>query len=93
MAVGRPKADVVLNAEERAQFSALASSRSLPHAMVARARLVLWAAEGKSNGAIAQRLGWKHADRRPMSPALRRPALFGLQPHRSKSFKLDRYGG
>jgi len=58
MATGRPKAKLVLSAEEQAQVSALAASRSLPHAMVARARLVLWAAQGESNSAIAQRLGW-----------------------------------
>src|SRR5258708_19425835 len=58
MAVGRPKTELVLNAEEHAQVSALAASRSLPHAIVARAKLVLWAAQGESNFAIAQRLGW-----------------------------------
>jgi hypothetical protein len=30
MAIGRPKAPLVLSAEERAQLSALAASRSLP---------------------------------------------------------------
>src|SRR6202030_220699 len=58
MAVGRPKTELVLSAEEHAQVSALAASRSLPHAIVARAKLVLWAAQGESNFAIAQRLGW-----------------------------------
>jgi hypothetical protein len=43
---------------EQAQLSALAVSRSLPHAMVARAQLVLWAAQGENNSAIAERLGW-----------------------------------
>ena len=58
MAVGRPKTELVFNAEEHAQVSALAASRSLPHAIVARAKLALWAAQGESNFAIAQRLGW-----------------------------------
>ena len=57
MAVGRPKTSA-FNAEEHAQVSALAASRSLPHAIVAGAKLVLWAAQGESNFAIAQRLGW-----------------------------------
>ena len=35
-----------------------AAARSLPHAIVARAKLVLWAAQGENNSAIAQRLGW-----------------------------------
>ena len=58
MASGRPKAELRLSAEEQAQLSALAASRSLPHALVARAKLVLWAARGESNNAIAERLGW-----------------------------------
>ena len=58
MAIGRPKARLVLSAEEQAQLAALAASRSLPHALVARARLALWAAAGASNSAIAKRLNW-----------------------------------
>jgi transposase len=149
MALGRPKAELVLSAEEHAQVSALAASRALPHALVARAKLVLWAAQGESNSMIAERLGWSlptvgkwrrrfveqrisglHDELRPGRPrtyadeqvaglinrVLRsRPqkathwsvrsvaeetgiskstvaryfTLFGLQPHRSKSFKLS----
>jgi len=149
MAIGRPKTALVLSAEERAQLSALAASRSLPHALVARAKLVLWAAAGESNTAIAQRLGWSmptvgkwrgrfikqrlvglHDQLRPGRPRRYRDeqvaglinrvlhsrpksathwsvravadetgiskstvaryfALFGLQPHRAKSFKLS----
>jgi hypothetical protein len=48
----------VVSAEEHAQVSALAASRALPHASVARAKLVLWAAQGESNSMIAERLGW-----------------------------------
>src|SRR5262245_7151347 len=61
MASGRPKAELVVSAEEQAQVSALAASRSLPHALVAGAQLVLWAAPGESNSAIAERLGWSMA--------------------------------
>jgi putative transposase len=149
MAIGRPKAELVLSVEEYAQVSALAASRASPHALVARASLVLWAAQGESNSAIAERLGWSmpavgkwrrrfieqrisglHDELRPGRPrsyadeqvaglinrVLRsRPqnathwsvcsvaektgiskstvaryfTLFGLQPHRSKSFKLS----
>ena len=149
MAIGRPKTELVLSAEEHAQVSALASSRSLPHAMVARAQLVLWAAQGESNSALAERLGWsmptvgkwrrrfveqrvsglhdelrsgrprtyrdeqvaglinrvlrskpKHATHWSVravaeetaiskSTVARYFTLFGLQPHRSKSFKLS----
>jgi putative transposase len=149
MTIGRPKAGLVLSADEHAQLSALAASRSLPHAMVARAKLVLWAAQGESNSAIAQRLNWsmptvgkwrqrfvkqrvaglydelrtgrprtygdeqvaalinrvlrsqpQHATHWSVrsvaqdtgvskSTVARYFALFGLQPHRSKSFKLS----
>jgi len=58
MAIGRLTAELVVSAEKHARLSARAASRSLPHAMVARARLVLWAARGESNGTIAQRLRW-----------------------------------
>jgi len=149
MAIGRPKTELVLSAEEHAQLSALAASRALPHALVARAKLVLWAAQGESNTAIAERLGWSlptvgkwrgrfvaqrlaglHDELRPGRPrsygdeqvaalihrvlrskpknathwsvravagataiskstVARYFALFGLQPHRAKSFKLS----
>lgn len=149
MAIGRPKAELVLSADEHAQLASLATSRSLPHAMVARAQLVLWAAQGESNNAIAGRLRWSlatvgkwrqrfveqrvaglHDELRPGRPrthgdeqvaglinrvlriqphnathwsvrsvaeetgiskstVARYFALFGLQPHRSKSFKLS----
>jgi hypothetical protein len=37
-----PRRELVLSAEEHAQVSALAASRALPHALVARAKLVQW---------------------------------------------------
>jgi putative transposase len=149
MPSGRPKAELKLSPQERAQLSGLAASRALPHALVARAQLVLWAAAGESNSAIAERLGWSmptvgkwrrrfvehrlpglHDELRPGRPrsygdeevarlvnrvlhskptaatqwsvrsvaahtgiskstVARYFALFGLQPHRSKSFKLS----
>ena len=58
MRTGRPKAELRLSLQEQAQLSSLAASRSLPHALVARAKLVLWAAAGASNSTIAQRLSW-----------------------------------
>jgi transposase len=58
MRTGRPKAELKLSAQEHAQLSSLAASRSLPHALMARARLVLWAAAGDNNRRIAQRLCW-----------------------------------
>lgn len=59
--MGRPLPAMELTPEERQQLAGLAASRSLPHALVARARLVLWAAEGIANQEIALRLGWSKA--------------------------------
>src|SRR6266542_655166 len=56
MLTGRPKTAISLTADERTQLQSLATSRTLPHALVARAKLVLWAAEGNSNTEIAERL-------------------------------------
>src|SRR2546426_817826 len=56
MVTGRPKAPLVLADEERLRLNAVAKSRSLPHGLVMRARLVLLAAEGMANKAIADKL-------------------------------------
>jgi putative transposase len=61
MSIGRPKTELVLNEDERLQLSSLARSRSLPHAIVARAKVVLWSAQGTSNSEIASRLQWTQA--------------------------------
>jgi putative transposase len=52
---GRPKAELVITPAEREQLSAMARSRSLPAALVLRARLVL-ACEGASNNQVAEQL-------------------------------------
>ena len=56
MNLGRPKAALQLDREQRAQLEAMSSSRSLPHGLVTRARIVLLSADGFSNQAIAARL-------------------------------------
>lgn len=56
MITGRPKQPLVLKEEERIQLKAIADSRSLPHSLVMRARLVLMAAEGVPNSTIAEKL-------------------------------------
>jgi len=58
MSLGRPLPALELTAEERRELSGFASSRSLPHALVARAQLVLWSAEGVPNAEIGERLSW-----------------------------------
>src|ERR1700740_2895608 len=61
MRIGRPKPAITLTADEQTQLRSLATSRTLPHGLVARARLVLWSIEGQSNGQIARRLHWTNA--------------------------------
>src|SRR5712664_2609784 len=56
MAMGRPKAALVLKPEQREQLGGLASSRSLPAGLVMRARIILLSASGKTNLQIARQL-------------------------------------
>ena len=57
MVTGRPKKPLTISTGEREQLEAWASSRSLAHGQVRRARIVLMSADGMSNKAIAARLG------------------------------------
>ncbi len=57
MRTGRPKTPIKLSKEELEQLKAIANSRSLPHALVNRVRIVLMAAEGVSNGIISHKIG------------------------------------
>ena len=61
MRTGRPKPALVLKSEEAAQLRCWAASHTLPHALVCRARLVVWSAQGQSNSQIARRLHWTNA--------------------------------
>jgi putative transposase len=61
MRTGRPKLALALNSDEETQLRSWAASRTLPHALVCRARLVLWSAQGQSNTQIARRLHWTQA--------------------------------
>jgi putative transposase len=57
MAMGRPKAELVLSAGQREQLEkSLANSRSLPAGLVMRARIILLGAAGKTNQQIARLL-------------------------------------
>ena len=58
MLTGRPKPTLKLTADERTQLKSLAASRTLPHGLVSRAKVVLWSAKGQSNTDIAERLSW-----------------------------------
>jgi putative transposase len=57
MCKGRPLTPLSLSSNERHILQSMTRSRSLPHALVQRAQIVLLAAEGQSNTAIAQALG------------------------------------
>jgi putative transposase len=61
MPTGRPKAELNLTEEERDQLRSFTLSRTLPSALVARARVILWSAQGKTNSQIAERLRWTKA--------------------------------
>ena len=47
---------IVLSSEERAELERRLACYSLPHKVVVRAKMVLYAAEGQSNTEIARRL-------------------------------------
>ena len=147
--MGRPNTVVTLSEEERTQLSHIIRSRTLPHGVVTRAKIVLLSADGTPTADIAKRCGvsrptishWRrrfrdqglaglHNELRPGRPrtieddrvvelintvlhekpegttqwSVRRAAdhlglsksqvqryfsLFGLQPHRAKTFKLS----
>lgn len=57
MKTGRPKTPIVLSDEEHAQLKSIVGSRSLPHGLTTRARIVLMAAEGTTNHEIAEKVG------------------------------------
>jgi putative transposase len=61
MAMGRPKAVLVLSPERREQLESMATSRSLPAGLVNRVRIILMSASGKTNQEIARRLGLANA--------------------------------
>jgi putative transposase len=56
MTMGRPKAELILTAEQEEQLKGMSASRSLPAGLVMRARIILMSAGGESNLAIATRL-------------------------------------
>lgn len=58
---GRPMTPIILSEDEKQDLNTLANSRSLPHGIVQRARIVLACADGDSNAAIARRLRLNNA--------------------------------
>ncbi|MEA3114574.1 MAG: hypothetical protein QOG58_4373 [Caballeronia sp.] len=58
--MGRPGISVEVSASEREQLIAMSRSRSLPHSLVRRAKIVLMAADGHSSTEIAAQCGVTH---------------------------------
>lgn len=54
---GRPLPELTVSPSERDQLVSITRSRSMPHPLVTRARIILLAADGCSNTAIAEHLG------------------------------------
>src|SRR5258708_18165680 len=61
MAMGRPKAALVLSPQQRERLEGFGSSRSLPAGLVRRARIILLIAAGKTNMQIARQMGLTNA--------------------------------
>ena len=57
MAMGRPKAVLVLDTEQREQLESFANSRALPAGLVRRAKIILLSASGKTNREVARQMG------------------------------------
>jgi putative transposase len=61
MRTGRPKAPLVMTTQEREQLSSMVRSRSLPAALVLRAKIVLSCEREPNNRRVAERLHTHHA--------------------------------
>jgi putative transposase len=60
MRTGRPKKPIILTEEAEEQLKSLSSSRSLPHSIVNRARIILMAADNVPNSVIAEKVDLSH---------------------------------
>ena len=56
MKTGRPKTPIILSDQEHDQLKSIVSSRSLPHGLATRARIVLMAAQGSTNREISEKV-------------------------------------
>src|SRR5258708_3369560 len=56
MKSGRPKKAVILSLEDRALLVSFTRSRTLPHGLARRARIIVLAADGLSNDQIAEKV-------------------------------------
>jgi ribosomal protein L1 len=67
--MARPGIAIALSEDERSQLQSMSRSRSLPHSLVRRARIVVLAADGATNAHIAQQCWRQHADRDALEEA------------------------
>jgi putative transposase len=58
MRTGRPKIPLILNKDEGEELNSIANSRSLPHSLVNRAKIILMASQGIPNSTIAEEVGF-----------------------------------
>ena len=70
--MARRPAEIVLSAEERRELERRAACYTLPHKVVQRAKMVLYAAEGLSNVEIAAQAGHAAGGRRAVAKTLLR---------------------
>ena len=57
MPVGRPMPPLALSEDDVRELQSIANSRSMPHALVQRAQIVLACGAGETNTTIAKRMG------------------------------------
>ena len=76
---GRPRTfELTLTPTERAELAHWAHARSLPHALVQRAKAMLLSAEGLANTEVAARVDLSHVIGRPLAPPLSAGPTAGL---------------
>ena len=81
MRTGRPLAPLELHEQTRKQLQSILDSRSLPQALVRRAKVILLAADGWPNHPIARSLlGTSGAARRPTLPRPGRAVPANFRP-------------
>ena len=82
MTLGRPLAPLELTESDREQLASMARSRSLPHGLVRRAEIVLLAAEGWPNEALAAMVGVTRATVGKWRQRFLKSGLSGLHDER-----------
>jgi len=82
MGQGRPLQPLALGPEVHAELTSLARSRTLPHDLVRRAKIILLCADGVSNTTVAAQLGVTRPTVGTWRERFRRQGLMGLYDER-----------